>query len=198
MAVLQFRAKWTLEEDFDYVQVSISDNDGASWYPLQGKYSHSGTNFQAAGTPVYEGRKGEWVREAISLNPYMGKNIKLRFKLKADYGKQFDGFYYDDFNISIIPITTGVPDANNSMAFLGNPYPNPATNRVEISYLLPAIAAKAELQLLTPAGIIVSRTILGQQSGNSGIDIGSLAPGIYFARMVSAGIQSPVRKLIVE
>ena len=198
LMVLQFRAKWALEKDYDYVQVSISTNNGTTWIPLQGKYTHPGTAYQASGQPVYDGTESEWVREAISLNSYVGKKIKIRFRLKADQGTEMDGYYLDDFNISMLLDPTAVDSDKMSSAILGFPYPNPAHDRSEISYVLPQGSSKSELLVHTPTGIVVSRTMLNQRSGNAGIDTGKLASGVYFISVLSSGVQSPVRKLIVN
>ncbi len=196
--VLQFRAKWDLEKDYDYVQLSLSVNNGTTWIPLQGKYTHTGTVYQANGQPVYDGKKGEWVREEISLNNYMGQKIKLRFKLKADQGKEFDGFYFDDVNISMLLDPTSMQNHENGFAVLGNPFPNPADNRFEISYILYNSASTAELNLLTPAGVVVMQKRIHSQAGTEQIDVSSLAPGLYFIRIVADGIPSTVKKLIVR
>jgi hypothetical protein len=198
LMVLQFRAKWALEKDYDYVQVSISTNNGTTWIPLQGKYTHPGTAYQASGQPVYDGTESEWVRETISLNSYMGKKIKIRFRLKADQGTEMDGYYLDNFNISMLLDPTAVDSDKMSSAILGFPYPNPAHDRSEICYVLPQGSSKAELLVHTPTGIVVSRTMLNQRSGNAGIDTGKLARGVYFVSVLSRGVQSPVRKLIVN
>jgi hypothetical protein len=128
----------------------------------------------------------------------MGKKVKFKFRLKADQGTEFDGYFFDDFNISMLLDPTGIQKSDNTGAFLGNPYPNPAANHFEVSYFLPHTNTDAELLLNTPAGVVVSHTKLTQQSGNAAINISNLAPGIYFVSIRSAGIQSPVRKLVVK
>jgi len=198
LMVLQFRAKWALEKDYDYVQLSISDNNGTTWAPLTGKYTHPGTVNQAYGQPVYDGMESEWLQETISLNGYMGKKVKFRFRLKADQGTEMDGFYFDDFSISMVLDPTAIQNTESSGAFLSNPYPNPANDRFEVSYALPLKSSLAELIVTTPAGIVVSRTRLSQQSGNAAIDINNLVPGIYFVNLVSDDSQTPARKLIVR
>ena len=138
------------------------------------------------------------MREAIPLNEYMGTKIKLRFRFKADQGTEFDGFYLDDFNISMLLDPTWIQKAGSPDAFLGTPYPNPASSRFEVSYTLPKANSDAELIMNTPSGIVVSRTKLSQQSGNAAIEVSNLAPGIYFLSIKSVGIQSAVRKLVVR
>lgn len=198
LMVLQFRAKWALEKDYDYVQLSISENNGSTWAPLTGKYTHPGTVNQAYGQPVYDGMESEWLQETISLNGYMGKKVKFRFRLKADQGTEMDGFYFDDFSISMVLDPTAIQNIESATAFLSNPYPNPANDRFEVSYALPLKSSLAELIITTPAGIVVSRTRLSQQSGNAAMDIKNLVPGIYFVSLISDGSQTPARKLIVR
>lgn len=196
--VLQFRAKWNLEKGYDFVQLSISQNNGSTWTPLQGEYTGPGSVYQLYGQPLYDGKEGDWVREAISLKDYMGKKVKFKFRLKADQATEFDGYFFDDFNISMVLDPTGIQKSESTGVFLGNPYPNPAANHFEVSYSLPDATHEAELLLNTPAGIVVSHTKLTQQSGNAAINISNLAAGIYFISIRSAGIQSPVRKLLVK
>ena len=198
MVVLQFRAKWVLEEDFDYVQLAISTNNGSTWVPLHGKYTQPGSVYQVPGSPLYDGKKGDWVREEISLNEYMGTKVKLRFKFKADQGTEFDGFYLDDFNISMLLDPTGIDKENTAGIFLGMPFPNPSSDRFEISYSLPSTNSNAELVVFTPAGVDISRTRLNQQAGKISMETSKLVPGMYFVGLQAPGIQSPVRKLVVQ
>ncbi len=198
LMVLQFRAKWALEKDFDYVQLSISDNNGSTWVPLQGKYTHAGTPNQAYGQPVYDGKQDDWVREGISLNAYMGKKVKIRFQLKSDQGIQMDGFYFDDFNISMLLDPTATLDNSLNPLMLGMPFPNPATDHFEVHYSLPGPASSGLLIISNVAGTIVSTTILSQKQGLASIDISKLAAGVYFVRVSAGDIQSPARKLLVK
>lgn len=199
MAMVEFRAKWTLEDDFDYVQLSISTNNGASWTPLNGKFTNPGSEYQIQGSPLYDGKKGDWVRENISLNDFMGENIKLRFRLKTDSNTEFDGFYFDDFKILTLLDLTSIAEHGNEKSFLGNPFPNPADKSFKISYSLPQQSLQnTELTITSPSGTIVSRNRLISESGNIEINVSNLSPGIYFVSLKSAAIHSPVRKLVVR
>jgi carboxypeptidase T len=198
LMVLQFRAKWALEKDFDYVQVCITDDNGITWTPLQGVYTHPGTINQAAGQPVYDGKQGDWVRESISLNAYMGKTIKFRFRLRSDPGLQLDGFYFDDFNISMVLDPTSTGENNLKTDILGIPYPNPASTSFEVSYDLPKPGSDTHLIVSNVAGTEVNTIRLYQQKGIASIDISNLAAGIYFIRIESGDFQSEVRKLLVK
>jgi len=198
LMVLEFRAKWALEKDYDYVQVSISVNNGATWVPLSGKYTRPGTSNQVPGQPLYDGKEGDWLREAISLNDYMGKKVKFRFRLKADQGSEQDGFYFDDFNISMLLDPTLLSEIDPLKFLLGLPYPNPSTSGFKVSYALPDTKSNANLVITTASGTEVSKTRLSEQQGLADIDIRFLSPGIYFMRVESDIFQSQVRKLIIK
>ncbi|MFZ4549948.1 MAG: T9SS type A sorting domain-containing protein, partial [Bacteroidales bacterium] len=198
LMVLQFRAKWALEADYDYVQVSISTDNGASWVPLQGNYTNPASIYQPAGQPLYDGTESDWVREAISLNDYMGQKIKLRFQLKADMGTEMDGFYFDDVKISMILDPTSINETEACSGFIGMPFPNPATGSFEIEYKLPENIRDATLQITTVTGTAVLNTQLSTINNTALIDIGSLASGIYFVSIVSEKFNTAVRRLIVK
>jgi len=97
---LTFYTKFDIENGWDYGQIEISTNNGSTWIPLQGKYTNPGTgSFQPAGEPLYDGTRGEWVREEISLATYLSNQVKIRFELKSDGSVQQDGWYIDDIGI---------------------------------------------------------------------------------------------------
>jgi hypothetical protein len=97
---LTFYTKFDIENGWDYGQVKVSTNNGSTWIPLQGQYTNPGTgNFQPNGEPLYDGIKGEWVREEISLTSFISNQVKIRFELKSDGSVQQDGWYVDDIGI---------------------------------------------------------------------------------------------------
>ncbi len=97
---LEFWTQWDIENNWDYGQVLISTNSGASWIPLAGLYTNPGTGaFQPNGQPLYDGTQTTWVKEEMNLSPYMGSQILLRFLLRSDGVIQADGWYVDDINI---------------------------------------------------------------------------------------------------
>lgn len=105
---LVFWLKYDIESNYDYAQVMISTNGGTSFTPLAGKYTEpSSGSFQPPNQPVYDGVRTNWVQEEISLAPYSGQQIKLRFMLKTDGSQQKDGIYLDDIGIvgySVVPV----------------------------------------------------------------------------------------------
>ncbi len=99
---LSFWSKWDIENNWDYGQIEISTNNGATWTPLAGRYTNLGTgSFQPNGQPLYDGTQSNWVREEINLSSYNYNQVKLRFKLRTDGSVQRDGWYLDDIAIMV-------------------------------------------------------------------------------------------------
>ncbi|MFM8963521.1 MAG: PKD domain-containing protein, partial [Sphingomonadales bacterium] len=102
-AKLTFWAKWDIEADYDYVQLQVSTDNGATWVGQCGLYTVPGTtgngSVQPNNQPVWEGVQSTWVQEEIQLSDYLGQVIKVRFQLKSDAATRKDGFYFDDFSI---------------------------------------------------------------------------------------------------
>jgi carboxypeptidase T len=196
--VLEYRARWSLEKDFDYVQLSISTNNGTTWTPLQGQYTHAGGPYQASGQPLYDGTEAEWRHEVIALDTYQGKKIKLRFRLKADMGTQLDGFWFDDVKVSMLLDPTGLQTDVRQEILMGEPWPNPAGERIQAAYALPAGATSADVSLFSPLGIRVRQQQLSGQAGTVQFETRGLAPGIYTLRIQAPGIPKAVRRVVID
>ncbi|RKY93682.1 MAG: hypothetical protein DRQ13_09165, partial [Ignavibacteriae bacterium] len=91
-----------IESNWDYGQVEVSTNNGASWIPLEGEYTEPGVgSFQPNGEPVYDGTQSGWVKEEISLSAYLSDQFKVRFRLRTDGSVTRDGWYVDDIGIIV-------------------------------------------------------------------------------------------------
>jgi len=128
-AMVRFYAKWDIEADYDYVQFSVSTDNGATWIPQCGNYTVDGTSgngsVQPNNQPVYEGTQSNWVLEEINLSDYLGQVIKFRFRLGADGGTVGDGFYYDDFEVlyNVDSLPSGIEsNAGNEISVVPNPF----------------------------------------------------------------------------
>ncbi len=134
-ASLSFWAKWNIEAGYDYVQVFASIDNGGSWTPLEGRYTRPGGANQPTGQPLYDGMQSNWVREEISLEPFLGNEIKIRFVLRSDSYVVADGFYWDDLAVTIIDLQTGMEDDRPAMSVpVVTVVPNPASDRVSLNY----------------------------------------------------------------
>ncbi len=108
-AELEFDTQWDIENNWDYGQVLISTDNGASWTPLAGNFTNPGTGtFQPPNQPLYDGTQLTWVHEKMDLSPFVGNSVKLRFYLRSDASIQNDGWYVDNIKIStyntVIPV----------------------------------------------------------------------------------------------
>ena len=101
-ALLTFYARWEIEPGYDYVQVFASSDNGSSWNPLCGKYTHPGNSNQDEGQPLYDGSQLSWIFEEISLKDFAGQNLLLKFQLVSDNWTTGDGFYFDDLKVEKI------------------------------------------------------------------------------------------------
>jgi carboxypeptidase T len=126
-AKLSFWAIWEIEPLRDFAQVQISKNNGLTWEPACGLYTQAGTNLQDLGEPVYQGFQTEWVREEIDLSEFLGEEILIRFRMKANNNFfTAEGFHFDDMSISIFE--ESVPSKVFEVAdfVFSQNHPNPA------------------------------------------------------------------------
>jgi hypothetical protein len=102
---LVFWTKYDIEANWDYGQVDVSTNNGATWFPLDGIYTEPGVgSFQPNGEPLYDGMRTNWVSEKMSLSGYTAAQNKIRFQLNSDGFVERDGWYVDDIGIIIYQI----------------------------------------------------------------------------------------------
>jgi len=132
---LEFFARWANESGFDFVRLQLTTDNGTSWINLAGRYTTS-----VGGQPAYTGNKGMWAWEYISLTPYIGQQVKLRFNLITDAGLRGDGLYLDQLRVVDYrdSISTGVArEGLSPISFsLAQNFPNPFNPTTAIAYQL--------------------------------------------------------------
>jgi len=105
---LSFWTKFDIESGWDYGQVEVSTNNGASFVPLTGSYTTLGSgSFQPNGEPLYDGIQTNWVNEIMDLTNYNTSQVKLKFELKTDGSMVQDGWFVDDISVvvyGIVPV----------------------------------------------------------------------------------------------
>jgi hypothetical protein len=197
---LIFKAKWSIETDYDFAQILVSGDSGSSWTVLCGRYSTTGTANQDVGQPVYEGVQDEWVTEDISLSPWQGKRVLLKLKLQSDPVAEQDGFYLDD--LLVVGYDTGTLSVMKNPEFeqptLLSCAPNPATRHTEVSYRILAGDATASLSLADATGRVLKQWDLARGSSQIQINTTGFAPGVYVCFLSSGGRRSLPYKLVVE
>lgn len=195
MALLRFYAKWDIEYDYDYVQLQLRTGGTGSWTALEGKYTRPGSSNQSAGKPVYDGQS-DWVQESIDLTEYAGESIELRFVLVSDSYVEEDGFYFDDFELLVLDIETGIPSAQAGSEIEASVFPNPATDQLHIA-LSKAASQSVEVALFDLMGkqILQSQINSGQQKIT--LDCSTVPASIYLVKISEGNIVS-WKKVVIQ
>lgn len=174
---LEFFARWANQATSDYVRLQISTNNGSTWTNLAGRYTTL-----VGGQPAYTRSMGTWAWESISLAPYAGQHITLRFNLVTNTSLRGDGFYFDELRvveyrdsvISMVERAAGVP----TVFALEQNFPNPFNPLTQIALGIPAPAI-ASLKVYD---------VLGREMTTLVHD--RLEPGRYIARWDARGVSS--------
>jgi len=192
-AYLEYYARWELEKNWDYVEISAGIN-GANYTPLCALYTHPGNSAQDSAQPLYDGFQRAWVKEQIDLAAYLGQNIKLRFNIISDGGVEYDGFYFDDITVKILDTSS---TAANQVISPGNKfriYPNP--NAGIFTYAFSNFPAAVHFEVVDLLGKIVFMTDIpaGRLQGETRLPF--IATGTYLLK-VKSGEQSFSQKLFI-
>jgi hypothetical protein len=99
-ATLRFRAWYDLEDQFDYVYLSASRDNGRTWQVLPGLHT---TADQATGNNYGVGWTGSshatWVDEEVDLSAFADSDVQLRFEYVTDQSYNGQGFAFRDMRI---------------------------------------------------------------------------------------------------
>ncbi len=176
-AEINFNAKWNIESGYDYVQIEISNDGGASWVPQCGNYTRKGVETQddALNEPLYDGNQDEWVNESILLTDYIDQEISIRFKLKSDGGLRRDGFYYDDFKIKALSSSLSSSENTLNKAKI---YPIPSDNMIYIS-------SEEEIKEIKVFDVLGKEIMYFKQNNIENISIENLKLGVYLIKLFS-------------
>jgi len=177
-ANLSFYARWDIENNFDYVQLEVSTNNGSSWIPQCGNFTNTGVANQngANNEPVYDGTQNDWVLESIDLSDYLDETILIRFRLISDGFVTEDGFFFDDLEVNVLQNNLSVESFDENSF---NIYPNPVQDQLEITtqindYNIAIYSIRGQLLLVSE-----------NNSGNHTIDYSNYAIGMYVMKIYS-------------
>lgn len=100
-ATFRFNTWYDLEEQWDFAYLTISTDEGATWQILSSVYEEAGEY-----GPAWNGRSDQqngqdqgWLKEAVSLNNYVGQQVWLRFAVVTDSAVTGRGFALSDITI---------------------------------------------------------------------------------------------------
>jgi hypothetical protein len=93
---------------YDGGRVEISTDDGATFQPLDGPYTHRITGWTHSpwpdGAPCFAGDgSAGWQTVAFDLTAFVGQTIRLRFQVGGDNNTDREGWYLDDIRVG--PVT---------------------------------------------------------------------------------------------
>ncbi len=101
-ATLEFSTRWSIESNYDFGVVQVSNDNGLTWRSLRStlmKPASGQINSGQIDGFGFDGNFPQWIRQECSLNEYVGRNILLRFGIVSDGGNTFDGWYLNDIVI---------------------------------------------------------------------------------------------------
>jgi len=196
---LEFFARWANENGYDYTRIQLSTNNGSTWTNLAGRYSRT-----IGGQPSYSANKGPWAWEYISLTPYIGQQVKLRFNQVSDSGVHGDGFYFDDLRVvdySDTVVTHAEEESAIPCSFsLAQNYPNPFNPTTSIQYAIPVgTYGRTSLRVYDVLGREVATLVNEVREPGSykvSWDASNVASGVYYYRL-TAGANTATRKLLL-
>ena len=83
-ATLSYDAWFSIEEDWDYAYIQVSEDGGEHWVVLETPNTSDTDPLQVAFGPGYTGESGGWIAENVDLSAYLGRQIMFRFQYVTD------------------------------------------------------------------------------------------------------------------
>ncbi len=102
-ATLAAKVNYGIEEDYDYANVIVSTDSGATWQTVPTNLSNSTVEVNGI-----EGFSGGWVDLTASLP---AGDVMVGFQYRSDGGVNYDGFMVDNIQISDQPLDGAEADA---------------------------------------------------------------------------------------
>lgn len=109
-ATLNYAVWYDLESDYDYAYVSVSTDGGGSWEivePTSATVGEYGWAYNGRSENLSSAQDG-WLKESVSLNPYAGQTVMVRFDVLTDSDITARGFALDDIAVPELGIQTDV------------------------------------------------------------------------------------------
>ncbi len=105
--MIEYKALYNLEENWDGVVVEISVDDGATWQDFPPDSGYPGDFSETTDDPVnacrypstqgaFSGSNNDTFKSFThDLSTYVGSDVKIRWTLSSDPASEFEGFYLD-------------------------------------------------------------------------------------------------------
>ena len=99
-ATLRFSVWYDTEDQFDFVYLSVSTDEGRSWRVLPGQHAVADRSTGNNLGPGWTGSSGpDWLDEEVDLSALAGSRILLRFDYVTDQSYNGQGFAFKDVRI---------------------------------------------------------------------------------------------------
>lgn len=104
-----FDMAYDIEENWDYVYLSVSSDDGKTWQTLEGEMT---TDFNPSGSSYGHGYTGssDWRNFSVYLGKFSREDILLRFEYVTDDAVTLDGMLLGKFEIPSIGVSLEAGD----------------------------------------------------------------------------------------
>jgi len=109
-ATLKYWTWYSLEKDWDYGYLTVSDDGGKTWHIIRTPSSTNSNPVSANYGWGYTGNSSggdqpQWIQETVDLSEYAGKKIIVAFEVVNDLGVNLPGMAIDDVEIPEINYT---------------------------------------------------------------------------------------------
>jgi len=107
---LNYEIWFEIEEDWDYLYLEVSEDDGRTWQILKTPLTSLENPFGNSFGPGYTGKSQDWVKEDVNLSAYAGRDIKIRFQYVTDDAVNAIGGCIRNLSIMEAGVETGDRD----------------------------------------------------------------------------------------
>ena len=119
---LSFMQNYSVEQNFDGINVSISTNNGNNWTVISPNGGYNGSAI--AGLNSENGWTGDssgWVNATFDLAQYADQEVMFRFRLGSNGSITGPGWFIDDFELSDVNLKTGFAQGQVSLTSIFDP-----------------------------------------------------------------------------
>ena len=99
-ATLDYQVWYSIEENWDYAYVEVSEDGGATWSILETPLTSSEDPLDVSFGPGYTGSTEGWETESVGLDRWTGREIMVRFQYITDAAIHDHGLCIRDLTVS--------------------------------------------------------------------------------------------------
>ena len=98
--LLEYSVWFSIEEDWDFAYVEVSEDNGRAWTILETPLSSTADPLNVSFGPGYTGATQGWHRESVPLDQWSGQEIMLRFQYITDAAIHDHGLCLQDIQVA--------------------------------------------------------------------------------------------------